>query len=67
MGYFTNSSIFFHLEQLGSFDSLKHVKKDIMEMRKGGECGIGFGDEWTGFQVGDLIQCYEEKFEKRHL
>jgi translation initiation factor IF-2 len=35
-------------------------------MRKDTECGIGFQD-WDDFAVGDRIQCYEEKFEKRHL
>jgi translation initiation factor IF-2 len=35
-------------------------------MRKGTECGIGF-EEWTDFEVGDQVQCYEEKTEKRRL
>lgn len=35
-------------------------------MKKGGECGMGFMD-WTDFQVGDQIQAYEEKQEKRYL
>lgn len=47
-------------------NSLKNVKKDVTEMRKDTECGIGFED-WTGFAVGDHIQCYEEIFEKRSL
>ncbi|KAL4919363.1 hypothetical protein BDW62DRAFT_199969 [Aspergillus aurantiobrunneus] len=50
----------------GSISSLKNVKKDVTEMRKDTECGIAFED-WTGFAVGDQIQCYEEVFEKRHL
>ncbi|PYH99270.1 elongation factor Tu [Aspergillus ellipticus CBS 707.79] len=50
----------------GSITSLKNVKKDVTEMRKDTECGIGF-EEWTAFAVGDHIQCYEEIFEKRHL
>jgi translation initiation factor IF-2 len=33
-------------------------------MRKDTECGISFSD-WEEFQVGDKIQCYEEKFEER--
>ena len=46
--------------------SLKNVKKDVQEMKKGNECGIGF-DNWFEFQVGDLIQSYDEKEEKRYL
>ncbi|SLM36325.1 mitochondrial translation initiation [Lasallia pustulata] len=48
----------------GTLSSLRHVKKDVTEMRKGSECGIGF-ENWTDFQVGDQVQCYEEKTEKR--
>ena len=51
---------------IGKFSSLKNVKKDVTEMRKGSECGIGF-ENWTDFKVGDQIQCYEEKTEKRTL
>ncbi|GAB7361271.1 hypothetical protein MBLNU230_g1331t1 [Neophaeotheca triangularis] len=50
----------------GTISSLKHVKKDVTEMRKGTECGIGF-DGWEGFEVGDSIQTYEEVREKRKL
>lgn len=35
-------------------------------MKKGGECGMGFSG-WTDFQIGDQIQAYEEKQEKRYL
>ena len=35
-------------------------------MRKDSECGVGFAD-WTGFEPGDHIQCYEELYEKRQL
>ncbi|EAL88363.1 translation initiation factor 2 [Aspergillus fumigatus Af293] len=50
----------------GTIASLKNVKKDVTEMRKDTECGIGF-DGWTDFAVGDHIQCYEEIYEKRYL
>ena len=50
----------------GSFSSFKHQKKDVTEMRKGGECGLGF-EGFSDFQVGDQVQCYEEVKEKRHL
>ncbi|KAI9857303.1 MAG: hypothetical protein M1830_006379, partial [Pleopsidium flavum] len=50
----------------GTLSSLKNVKKDVSEMRKGNECGLSFND-WSGFQIGDQIQSYEEKVEKRTL
>lgn len=50
----------------GSISSLKNVKKDVQEMRKGSECGMGF-DGWEAFEVGDQIQTYEERSEKRTL
>ncbi|PYH82145.1 initiation factor 2 [Aspergillus uvarum CBS 121591] len=50
----------------GTIASLKNVKKDVTEMRKDTECGIGF-EGWFDFQVGDHVQCYEEIFEKRYL
>ncbi|CAL3971602.1 unnamed protein product [Diplocarpon coronariae] len=50
----------------GTIASLKNVKKDVAEMKKGGECGLGF-HEWFDFQVGDQVQAYEEKEEKRYL
>ncbi|MCJ1356242.1 MAG: hypothetical protein MMC33_006236 [Icmadophila ericetorum] len=51
----------------GSLSSLKNHKKDVSEMRKGNECGMGFEDGFQGFQVGDLVQCYEVRKEKRTL
>lgn len=51
---------------IGALSSLKNVKKDVLEMKKGSECGLGFQD-WTDFKVGDLVQSYEEKQEKRYL
>lgn len=50
----------------GTIASLKNVKKDVQEMRKGTECGMGF-EGWEGFEVGDQIQTYEERSEKRTL
>jgi translation initiation factor IF-2 len=38
----------------------------VSEMRKGTECGMGF-EGWEGFEVGDSIQTYEERSEKRTL
>jgi translation initiation factor IF-2 len=50
----------------GVINSLKSQKKDVEQMRKDTECGIGFAD-WEDFKVGDRIQCYEEKSERRTL
>lgn len=50
----------------GTLSSLKNVKKDVEEMKKGSECGMGF-ESWTDFEVGDLVQSYEEKSEQRYL
>ncbi|EEP77128.1 hypothetical protein UREG_01977 [Uncinocarpus reesii 1704] len=50
----------------GSLTSLKNIKKDVTEMRKGTECGMGFED-WTDFRLGDQVQTYEVIYEKRYL
>ena len=50
----------------GALSSLKNVKKDVTEMRKGTECGIGF-EGWTDFKQGDQVQSYEETSEKKAL
>ncbi|KAM0798604.1 hypothetical protein BDR22DRAFT_881568 [Usnea florida] len=50
----------------GTLSSLKNVKKDITETRKGNECGMGF-ENWTEFEPGDQVQSYEEISEKRTL
>ena len=47
-------------------DSLKNVKKDVTEMRKGSECGMAF-QGWEDFQEGDQVQSYDEQHEKRTL
>ncbi|KAK4098098.1 initiation factor 2 [Parathielavia hyrcaniae] len=50
----------------GVIETLKHVKKDVDEMKKGSECGMSFAD-WDQLQEGDQIQMYEEITEKRKL
>ncbi|KAH6891019.1 hypothetical protein B0T10DRAFT_484240 [Thelonectria olida] len=50
----------------GKIDTLKHVKKDVMEMGKGTECGIGFED-FQDLQPDDQVQTYEVIKEKRYL
>ncbi|KAI1747619.1 hypothetical protein F4782DRAFT_543421 [Xylaria castorea] len=50
----------------GKLETLKHVKKDVMEMRKGTECGMGF-EEFHDLQIDDQIQAYEEVRTERNL
>ncbi|KAI0597085.1 hypothetical protein F4775DRAFT_561484 [Biscogniauxia sp. FL1348] len=50
----------------GKLETLKHHKKDVMEMQKGTECGMGFED-FQDLQVGDIIQAYEEIVTPRSL
>lgn len=50
----------------GTLSSLKHVKDDIAEAKKGNECGISL-DNWDKFQSGDKIQVYEEITHPRYL
>lgn len=51
---------------IGPLSSLKNVKKDVTEMRKGSECGMAF-EGWEAFREGDMVQCYEEKRMKQTL
>ena len=46
--------------------SLKFIKKDITEVRKGSECGMGF-EGWYDFQEGDQVQTFEEIITPRTL
>ncbi|KAI4261594.1 MAG: hypothetical protein L6R42_003207 [Xanthoria sp. 1 TBL-2021] len=50
----------------GQLISLKNIKKDINEARKGMECGMSF-ENWSDFKEGDHVQCLEEKEVKQHL
>ncbi|KOS17977.1 Translation initiation factor IF-2 [Escovopsis weberi] len=50
----------------GKIDTLKHVKKDVQEMGKNTECGIGL-EGFDDFQADDQIQTFEEIKEKRFL
>ncbi|KAI1101154.1 initiation factor 2 [Jackrogersella minutella] len=50
----------------GKLETLKHLKKDVTEVNKGTECGVGFLD-FQDFETGDQIQAYEEITKKRSL
>jgi len=43
----------------GTLTTMRQLKKDITEARKGTECGLGFG-EYSDLEAGDLIQMYEK-------
>jgi translation initiation factor IF-2 len=42
----------------GKVSTLKRFKDDASEVRAGLECGIKL-DDFSGYQVGDVIECYE--------
>lgn len=50
----------------GKVGGLKSHKKDVESMRKGAECGVTL-EGWDKFEVGDVLQCFEETREKRRL
>lgn len=43
----------------GELSSLKHLKDDVTEVKKGLECGLQF-NQWSQFEAGDIIEAYEE-------
>ena len=43
----------------GTLDTLRHLKKDVIEVRKGSECGLSF-DGFSELREGDVIQMYEK-------
>jgi translation initiation factor IF-2 len=42
----------------GKIDTLKRFKDDANEVRAGLECGIKLGD-YNGYEIGDVIECFE--------
>jgi translation initiation factor IF-2 len=44
----------------GSVSSLKRFSEDVREVRRGFECGVGLAG-FNDFEVGDVIQFYEER------
>lgn len=41
----------------GRLDTLRHIKKDVTEMRKGTECGMAL-EGFDQVEVGDVVQCF---------
>lgn len=50
----------------GALSSLKHVKNDIQDAKKGTECGMAF-ENWSSFQDGDVVQAYDQLEYPRYL
>ncbi|SPN73461.1 Translation initiation factor IF-2,translation initiation factor IF-2,EMAP domain,translation initiation factor IF-2,Elongation factor Tu GTP binding domain [Chlamydia serpentis] len=50
----------------GTLSSLKRVKEDVKEVRKGLECGILL-EGYQQAQVGDVLQCYEVIYHPQKL
>ena len=49
----------------GGFATLKRFQDDVKEVRNGLECGIRLGD-YSEYQVGDIVECYQlEKFPQK--
>jgi translation initiation factor IF-2 len=48
----------------GKISSLKHVKENVTEMKKGYECGIGI-ESFKEIQEGDIIEAYKTELESR--
>jgi translation initiation factor IF-2 len=44
----------------GRLTSLRHLKEDVTEIAQGFECGIA-AEGWNDFQVGDVIECVEQR------
>jgi translation initiation factor IF-2 len=43
----------------GPIDALKQLKKDVMEVRKGSECGVNL-QGFDSLQEGDVIQMFQK-------
>lgn len=51
---------------VGTFSSLKHFKDEVETAKKDTDCGVGFSN-WEKFEVGDVIQTFEEITIPRHF
>jgi translation initiation factor IF-2 len=48
----------------GKISSLKHIKENVNEIKKGYECGIGI-ESFKDLQVGDIIEAFKTELEAR--
>jgi translation initiation factor IF-2 len=46
--------------------SLRKVKEDVDDVRRGEECGLGFL-EYTDFEMGDIIECYSVEMKREFV
>jgi translation initiation factor IF-2 len=46
--------------------SLRKVKEDVDDVRRGEECGLGFL-EYTDFESGDIIECYSVEMKQEFV
>ena len=42
----------------GQLETLRHLKKEVIEARKGMECGLSLSNYSDDFLPGDIIQMY---------
>ncbi|KAG4301214.1 hypothetical protein PCK1_002524 [Pneumocystis canis] len=50
----------------GKLKSLRHIKKEMNEIKEGNECGMNF-DKWNDFLEGDIVQTYTKEYLKQKL
>lgn len=50
----------------GQIDALKRFKDDVSEVKNGFECGISLKN-YNNIEIGDLIECFDQKEIKRKL
>ncbi|KAG5438739.1 hypothetical protein PCANB_002459 [Pneumocystis canis] len=50
----------------GKLKSLRHIKKEMNEIKEGNECGMNF-DKWSDFLEGDIVQTYTKEYLKQKL
>jgi translation initiation factor IF-2 len=48
----------------GKISSLKHIKENVTEIKKGYECGIGI-ESFKDLQEGDIIEAFKTELEAR--
>ncbi len=45
----------------GKIDSIRRIKDDVREVAAGYECGVTVQEYNTGYEPGDILDCYEMK------
>jgi translation initiation factor IF-2 len=47
------------MDAAGTIDTLRHMKKEMAEVKKGSECGLSVRG-FTDFREGDLVQVVQD-------